>query len=577
MAFEIMRNTLLLGAGLALCTVACSPSAPPAPPPLTDYTLNSGAERVPEQKAVVFEHADLYFRVDPLARRIEGDARLTFELTAPLRRVVLDLDRNLPVDSVEVDGVVLPTSAYRNPEGRLEVDLPHPLEKGARTTVRVVYHGSPHIAVKAPWDGGIVWSKMPDGQPWIATAVEGEGCDIFWPCIDHPTGRPRLVDEHVTVPKPLVAVGNGVAMGVDEKGGMRTYHWRGHDVSTYGISLNIAPYRELSGTYTSRFGNTYPMHYWYVDDDADARTLFAEFPKMLDFLERAIGPYPFASEKMGVVETPYKGMEHQTVNAYGNKYAKTPYGYDDLLQHELAHEWFGNQMTNANWDDMWLHEAFATYMQPLYAESIGGKQAYFASLMRLRSGLANEHPIVSGKPRREEDVYEPERGGPGQDIYSKGAMMLHTLRMTIGDDAFYRSVRLLVYGTEKPVPGNFAPRYGTTREFIDDVNRVTGKDMRWFFDVYLYQAALPDLQVKRDGQALHLSWSVPGNGPFPLPVDVRVGDHVVTLPMADGKGDVVLPEDATYAVDPDSKLLKRDVGIEAFKDYVEKQKKAKAD
>src|SRR3954471_6729578 len=108
MAFEIMRNTLLLGAGLALCTVACSPSAPPAPPPLTDYTLNSGAERVPEQKAVVFEHADLYFRVDPLARRIEGDARLTFELMAPLRRVVLDLDRNLPVDSVEVDGVVLP-------------------------------------------------------------------------------------------------------------------------------------------------------------------------------------------------------------------------------------------------------------------------------------------------------------------------------------------------------------------------------------------------------------------------------------------------------------------------------------
>ena len=571
-----MRHTLLLGASLALFTVACAPSAPPAPPPLTDYTLNSGAERVPEQKAVVFEHADLYFRVDPLVHRIEGDARLTFELLAPLRRVVLDLDRNLPVDAVEVDGQVLSTHAYRNPEGRLEIDLPRALEKGARTTVRVVYHGSPHVAVKAPWDGGIVWSKTPDGQPWVATAVEGEGCDIFWPCIDHPTGKPKVVDEHVTVPKPLVAVGNGVAMGVDEKDGMRTFHWRGHDVSTYGISLNIAPYRELSGTYKSRFGNTYPMHYWYVDDDADARTLFAEFPRMLDFLESAIGPYPFASEKMGVVETPYKGMEHQTVNAYGNKYAKTPYGYDDLLQHELAHEWFGNQVTNANWDDMWLHEAFATYMQPLYAESIGGKQAYFASLMRLRSGLANEHPIVSGKPRREEDVYEPERGGPGQDIYSKGAMMLHTLRMTIGDDAFYRAVRLLVYGTEKPLPGHFAPRYGTTREFIDDVARVTGKDMGWFFDVYLYQAALPDLQVKRDGQTLHLSWSVPGGGPFPVPVDVRVDDHVVTLPMTDGEGDVSVPEHATFTVDPDSKLLKRDTGMEAFKNYVEAQKKAKA-
>jgi aminopeptidase N len=567
-----MRNTFLLGASLALSTVACTPSAPPGPPPLTDYTVNSGAPRAPEQLAVTFEHADLSFRVDPVRHWIEGDARLTFALTAPLHRVVLDLDRNLPIDAVEVDGKPLSRSAFRNPQGRLEIDLPHPLDTGARTTVRVTYHGSPHIAVHAPWDGGFVWAKTPDGKPWIATAVEGEGCDVFWPCIDHPMGRPKLVDEHVTVPAPLVAVGNGVAEGMDEANGMRTYHWRSHDVSTYGVALNIAPYRELATSYTSRFGNIIPLHYWYVDDEKQAKALFAEFPPMLDFLESTIGPYPFGAEKMGVAETPFKGMEHQTINAYGNEYAKTPYGYDDLLQHELSHEWFGNQMTNANWDDMWLHEAFATYMQPLYAESIGGKQAYFASLMRIRSGLANHHPIVSGKPRREEDVYEDARGGPGQDIYGKGAMMLHTLRSLIGDEAFYRSTRLLVYGTEHPVPGNFAPRYGTTKEFIDIVDKVTGKDLRWFFNVYLYQAALPDLQVTRDGQQLHLMWSVPGKGPFPMPVDVRVGDHVVTLPMTDGNGEVTLPEHGTYTLDPDSKLLRRDVGIEAYREYVEKHK-----
>ena len=567
-----MRNTFLLGAILALTTVACSPSAPPGPPPLTDRTVNSGAARAPEQLAVTFEHADLAFRVDPARRWIEGDARLTFALTAPLRRVVLDLDRNLPIDMVEVDGAALPRSGWRNPDGRLEIDLPHPLGAGARTTVRVVYHGSPHIAVHAPWDGGFVWATTPDGKPWVATAVEGEGCDLFWPCIDHPMGRPKLVDEHVTVPVPLVAVGNGVAVGMDEANGMRTYHWRSHDVSTYGVALNIAPYRELSASYTSRFGNVIPLHYWYVDNEKQARELFTEFPPMLDFLESAIGPYPFGAEKMGVAETPFKGMEHQTINAYGNAYAKIPYGYDDLLQHELSHEWFGNQMTNANWDDMWLHEAFATYMQPLYAESIGGKQAYFASLMKIRSGLANHHPIVSGQPRREEDVYEDARGGPGQDIYGKGAMMLHTLRNLIGDEAFYRSVRLLVYGTENPVPGNFSPRYGSTREYIDIVDRVTGKDLHWFFNVYLYQASLPDLRVTRDGQVLHLAWSVPGNGAFPMPVDVRVGDRVVTLPMTDGRGDVTLPEHALYTIDPDSKLLRRDVGIEAFREYAKAHK-----
>ncbi|SKB74435.1 M1 family metallopeptidase [Luteibacter sp. 22Crub2.1] len=567
-----MRYPLLLGLGLALGTVACTPSAPPAPPPLTDYTRNSGAPRAPEQLAVTFDHADLGIRVDPVRHWIEGDARLTFGVTAPLKRVVLDLDRNLPIDSVEVDGKALPVSGYRNPDGRLSIDLPRPLGAGAKTTVRVVYHGSPHTAVHAPWDGGFVWTTTPDGKPWVATAVEGEGCDLFWPCIDHPQGRPKLVDEHITVPAPLVAVGNGVAMGMDEANGMRTYHWRSHDVSTYGVALNIAPYRELSASYKSRFGNVIPLHYWYVDDEKKAKQLFAEFPAMLDFLESAVGPYPFGAEKMGVAETPFKGMEHQTVNAYGNEYAKNVYGYDDLLQHELAHEWFGNQMTNANWDDMWLHEAFATYMQPAYAESIGGKMSYFASLMQIRSRIANHHPIVSGTPRREEDVYEDERGGPGQDIYNKGALMLHTLRNLIGDEAFYRAARELVYGTDHPVPGNFAPRYGTTKEYIDIVDRVTGKDMRWFFNVYLYQAALPEIVATREGQQLHLAWSVPGEGPFPMPVDVRVGDRIVTLPMADGRGDVTLPEGASYTIDPDSKLLRRDTGIEAYRDYMDKRK-----
>lgn len=567
-----MRYPLLLGLGLALGTVACTPSAPPAPPPLTDYTRNSGAPRAPEQLAVTFDHADLGIRVDPVRHWIEGDARLTFGVTAPLKRVVLDLDRNLPIDSVEVDGKALPVSGYRNPDGRLSIDLRRPLGAGAKTTVRVVYHGSPHTAVHAPWDGGFVWATTPDGKPWVATAVEGEGCDLFWPCIDHPRGRPKLVDEHITVPAPLVAVGNGVAMGMDEANGMRTYHWRSHDVSTYGVALNIAPYRELSASYKSRFGNVIPLHYWYVDDEKKAKQLFAEFPAMLDFLESAVGPYPFGTEKMGVAETPFKGMEHQTVNAYGNEYAKNVYGYDDLLQHELAHEWFGNQMTNANWDDMWLHEAFATYMQPAYAESIGGKMSYFASLMQIRSRIANHHPIVSGTPRREEDVYEDERGGPGQDIYNKGALMLHTLRNLIGDEAFYRAARELVYGTDHPVPGNFAPRYGTTKEYIDIVDRVTGKDMQWFFNVYLYQAALPEIVATREGQQLHLAWSVPGKGPFPMPVDVRIGDRIVTLPMADGRGDVTLPEGASYTIDPDSKLLRRDTGIEAYRDYMDKRK-----
>jgi aminopeptidase N len=563
---------LASGLAAALLLSACATT----PPALTDYTINSGAERAPEQLAVVFEKADLAWRVDPASRSIRGDATLTLLASAPLQRVVLDLDRNLPVDAVWVDGQALPASAYSNPNGRLMITLPQPLASGERTNVRVQYHGVPHVAREAPWDGGFVWSTAPTGEPWVATAVEGEGCDLFWPCIDHPKGKPQLVDEHITVPAPLVAVGNGVSLGSERHSdGWSTYHWRAKSPSTYGISLNIGPYQLLSADYASRYGNHIPLRFWYLrSNEAKAQKLFAEFPVILDFFEKAVGPYPFGDEKMGVVETPHKGMEHQTINAYGNKYVQNQYGYDDLLQHEAAHEWFGNQMTNSNWDDMWLHESFATYMQPMYVQYLHGEREYFATLEQQRLGIQNKAAIVSNGPRREEDVYNTDRGGPGGDIYVKGSLMLHTLRTLIGDDAFGRALRRLVYGVENPVPGKFQPRYSSSREFIAIVDKVTGRDMGWFFNVYLYQAALPELRSERRGDQLLLSWHTAGKDVFPMPVEVRVGERTVTLAMKDGRGQVTVPADTLYTIDPQSKVLKREEHIERFQQFKEAEKAA---
>jgi aminopeptidase N len=564
-----MKKTATAAAAMLLSACASQPQ-------LTELSVGSGAERTPEQLAVVFDKADLKLRVEPASRSIRGDATLDFTAQSKLERIVLDLDRNLPVDSVEVDGQPVPRSRYSNPEGRLTIELARTVNAGEHVAVRIAYHGVPHVAKRAPWDGGFVWSQTPDGQPWVASAVEGEGCDLFWPCIDHPMGKPKLVDEHITVPAPLVAAGNGIALGVDEKDGWRTYHWRAKNPSTYGISINVGPYKLLSGEYASRYGNKIPLAMYYLpQSEQQAKELFAEFPQILDFFESTIGPYPFGDEKMGVVETPHKGMEHQTINAYGNKYAKTAYGYDDLLQHEFAHEYFGNQLTNANWDDMWLHEGFGTYMQPLYMQYLRGDQEYFASLMQQRARIDNKAPIVSGKPRLEEDVYDQKRGGPGQDIYMKGSLVLHTLRALIGDDAFFRSVRLMVYGTETPKPGSMQPRYGTTKEYLDIVNRVTGRDLGWFFQAYIYQAALPELQATREGNRLQLAWKTAGGTPFPMPVEVRVGQKLVTVAMDGGRGSVELPAGATYTLDPRSKILKREEHIEKFQEYEKEQRKAK--
>ena len=559
MSFRIFAAS---AASLLALSTATSWAAEPLK--TSELSLQTGGPMPAEQQALGFEHADLKFKILPDKKAIEGEATLTFTAKAPLDKLVLDFDRVFTIRKLTIDGKALKPTAWSNPEGRMTITLPHAVAKGRSVTAVITYDGVPLEAKRAPWDGGFVWSKAPTGEPWIATAVQGDGCDIFWPCIDYPTGEPKLVDLHITVPAPLVAPANGVFKGMTEKDGWRTYDWRAKNPNTYAIALDVGPYEELTATYKSRFGDSFPMSFWYLKGSADkAKGLFAEFAPMLDFYEQMIGPYPFRDEKMGVVETPHLGMEHQTINAYGNKYKKEVYGFDWLLQHEFAHEWFGNQLTNSDNDDMWLHEGYGTYMQPLMSQWLHGDMEYMARLNQMRVDTKNRFPIVSGKPLREDEVYNGERG-PGNDIYYKAANVLHTLRALIGDEAFFKITRIAVYGCDDPKPGNFTPRYLGTRDYIKIVNQVTGKDYGWFFDVYLYEAAPPELVETRQGADLVLTWKAPNGKPFPMPVDVKVGDRIVTLPMADGNGRVSVGDTVPVIVDPGSKVLRRQPYLEAY-------------
>ena len=568
---------------IALLLATAAPAQPQAlpkkgEPPLTAQTARSGGAVDPDQAALGFDAADLAIEVLPATQTLTGVATLTFTARARLSRLLVDLDRNLPVSAIAIDGVALPPSAWSNPEGRLAIALPRPVAAGARVTARIAYAGQPHVAIKAPWDSGMVWAKTPDGRPWVATTTEGYGCDLFWPCLDFPTGEPAAVTLHITVPAGLKAPSNGVLTGVDTlPDGRTTWNWRVKRPNTYAIALNVAPYEVIEGNYRSRFGNVIPMFYWYLPgEEAKAKGLFAEFAPTLDFYEAVVGPYPFGDEKVGVVETPHLGLEHQTINAYGNGYAKAPEGFDWLFQHEFGHEWFGNQMTAANWDDYWLHEGFEEYMQPLYGRWREGEARYAVMMDGQRNRIENKAPIVSGKVRTEEEVYETKLGGPGQDIYYKGAWMLHTLRWLIGDDAWGKAMRLEVYGRADPRPGNFTPRYGSTAEYEAFVRQVTGRDYGWFFDVYLRQAALPELVESRSPRGLTLTWRAPGGQAFPMPVEVSVDDRVVRLAMTGGHGFLPAAASAHIVVDPMARMLKRSIAVEEYQAWQAERQAAKA-
>lgn len=563
-----MRIWPLLISVMAVLPVAVH-AADPAP--LAAHTARSEVPLLPEQQAMRFDKAVLAFRVDPARKWLDGDARLTFGATAPLSALVVDLDPRYAVARVEVDGRALSPQAWGNPDGRLRVRLTRQVPEARSVTLRVVYAGSPHVAKRAPWDGGIVWSTAPGGEPWVATALQGLGCDLLWPCIDNSLREPGIVEQSITVPAPLVAAGNGVSLGMREHDGWRTWLWRARQPGTYAVALNIGPYEVLEADYRSRFGNVLPLRMWYLRGNRDkAKALFDELPAMLAFFEEVVGPYPWPEEKVGVVETPYLGMEHQTINAYGNGYKRDIHGYDWLMQHELAHEWFGNQMTHVDSDDFWLHEGFGMYMQPRYLQWLRGDANYFAEMLRLRGRIAALHPLVSGKPFGRRDP----AADPGGDVYDKGAWLLHTLRGLVGEAAFRRATTELVYGRPNPKPGNFRPVFRGSDDFIAIVNRVSGRDLGWFFDVYLRSAALPRLDARRDGGMLRLRWITEGDRPFPMPVEVRVGERIVAVPMADGRGAVALGEGESFTLDPHSKVLRDAPEVTAWRAWEAAQREA---
>lgn len=544
---------------LAAATLPAAPPKTPPIPPIHATTLRSGGAVAPERAALRLAQVDLAIEMLPEQRALSGRATLTIDASGATPRIVIDLDDALSVSAVTIGGKTLGRTLWQQAAGQLVLD--HALQAGQSVAVEILYAGRPRIARRAPWDDGFVWSEW-QGKPWFGTTAQLTGCDLWWPCLDFPAGEPGAADLHITVPAGLSAPANGVLRGIDRlSDGRTTWHWHSGSVNPYALAISVGPYREIKGAYRSRYGNDIPLHLWHLQGkEAQAAQLFAEFAPTLDFFERTIGPYPFTDQKVGVVETPYLGMEHQTINAYGNSYKPASEGFDWLFQHEFSHEWFGNQLTAADWDDFWLHEAFASYMQPLYAQWREGDARYIAMLLIQRDRIANRLPVVSGRSRTAREMNDPT--GPGTDVYFKGAWMLHSLRHLIGDRAFFAATRRLVYGRDDPRPGNFRPRFATTRDFETAVAQETGRDYGWFFDVYLRQATLPDLIETRRGDVLTLRWQVPGDGPFPMPVDVAVDGAIRTLAMTGGAGSITLPADAHVVLDPMARLLRRSIAVE---------------
>jgi len=424
---------------------------------------------------------DLNLSLDPEHKKIEGAVAISFRALEMLKTIRFDLWRNLTIYNIKFSGKAL---SFNRSADAVFVDLPDKLEIGKLYSITVSYGGTPSVAKKPPWQGGMVWKKDKSGNPWIGVTCEGEGGSIWFPCKDHLSDEPDSVRLHMTVPEGLQVIANGKMEIHGSLPGKETYTWSTHyPINIYNITFYAGKYKHIADTMSTSQG-TLDLDYYVLPENLEkAKNHFRQVKDVINIFSRAFGPYPWIKEGYKLVESPFEGMEHQTAIAYGSGYEDHSWlGGDYIIVHESAHEWWGNAVSVSDFSDIWLQEGFATYSELVFAEE---KKGYDASLMYANYWLAatvkNKFPVVGPK-----DVsYWDYKDG---DVYGKGALILHTIRNIINDSTLFFDILQTFYREHA------AKSHVTTADFKEIVERKTGQEWDKFFEAYLYNRKVPVLK-----------------------------------------------------------------------------------
>lgn len=531
----------------------------------------TGGPLMAEQAAYDVLTYDVTVKVDPKNKWISGTTVMTAKVVNPTSVVVLHLDPAMKIEKIFGESAEKDRQGglrYEHKDGKVWITFPNVKRAGEGFETIITYSGKPKTAPRPPWVGGFMWEKTPSGADWVSVALQNDGADLYFPVKDHPSDKADRVAMHITVPDPLVAAGPGKFEGATKNAdGTTTYNWlMTNPIPNYSIVFNAAPYRTIQDSMKSITGETIPIVFYILPENYDkGAKLIAETKKYVQFFEKYNGPFPFRSQKLGIVETPHLGMEHSTLIAYGNKFNYNPDGFDWLMLHELGHEWWANLATARDWNDFWIHEGFQSFMDTLYLEHIGKKDAYFESMKQRARRTRNMQPVAPRGAKFAYQVYlaAPDYVNSDGDIYGKGAVVLHTLRYLIGDDAFFRALKRMAYprpAMERMTDGR-QTRLTDTDEFLRIAEQESKMKLDWFFELYLRQPKLPKLVVAEGMSSfanqpsrLAFQWETPNNMPFPMPIEVMIDGKPQRVEMKGGKGSVTYTGTAPV-IDPKGWVL----------------------
>lgn len=387
---------------------------------------------------------DIAVKPDYNNKLISGSNSITYKTVKKNSntKMQIDLQNPLVIDSVIQSGKKL---SFVKENGVWYIKTPKSKIK-TNNKVDIFYHGKVHEAIKAPWDGGWIWTKDSLGRPWMTVACQGLGASVWYPCKDHQSDEPNNgASLTMIVPDTLTAIANGrLQFKKKNNDGTTAYKWAVvNPISNYCIIPYIGKYVNFSETYKGEKGNL-DLNYWVLDYNLEKAKKYMqkEVHNMLDAFEYWMGPYPFYEDGYQLIETSHTGMEHQSAVSYGNHYkpgyrgndgSGTGWGmkWDFIIIHESGHEWFGNNITTNDLADMWVHEGFTNYSETLFVDYIFGKQAGDEYNAGTRKGIRNDRPIIPD--------YNVNAQGSG-DMYPKAGNMLHAIRHGVDNDALFREV-----------------------------------------------------------------------------------------------------------------------------------------
>ena len=414
------------------------------------------------------QHYSISLAVDMERNEIAGTTII--DATATQRLTSLNLEFvGLSISAIRVNGE---EALYERSSAELTVYLPGTFSPDQALEIEIIYQGTPGEGVDAglpQYSQG--WIYYGDG---VMVAGEPTGASSWYPVNEHPLDK-ATYSFSINVAEPYVVAANGVLSEAQDFGTNVTYSWEMRDpIAPYLVTIGIAEFDV--DAYTGPSG--LPIrNYFGAGIPLSVRDDFSLQGDMIAYFETIFGPYPF--EAYGVVVHNLDlsfSLETATLTVMGNSFTT-----EDVVSHELSHQWFGDSVGLKSWKDIWLNEGFATYATELWNE-----HAYSREVMDANLAEVYEQFALYGEFFGDMTVGDP---GPdnlfGFPVYYRGALTLHALRLQVGDEAFFETLRTYY--------SRFAGSSVSTPDFIGVAEEVSGQQLDDLFDAWIYQVALPDI------------------------------------------------------------------------------------